>query len=57
MTVYRFVCDRIIPGCSTEIDAESEEKLRADIAVHLREHHDIAEVRREVDAAIFRLRS
>lgn len=38
-TVYEFVCDRIIPGCTHTETAESLEAAREKAEKHLREHH------------------
>lgn len=51
-TVFEFVCDRIIPGCThTETD-ESREKAMEKAEKHLREHHQRDHQGVDLDRAI-----
>ena len=59
MAVFEYVCEHVIPGCTTRIEGESRPELDPKILVHLRDHHDVGhlsrELQREVDAAVVRL--
>jgi predicted small metal-binding protein len=37
--MYKFVCDRVIPGCTTTESGDTEEEVRSKAARHMREHH------------------
>lgn len=39
--MYKYVCERIIPGCTYTVEAETREKLMEKVSSHLREHHDL----------------
>jgi len=43
-----FTCGAVVPGCTTTFQAESEDELFQQIAVHAREEHGIDEVPPEV---------
>jgi len=37
----KFICDRVIPGCTHEDRDESREQLLERAEAHLKEHHDL----------------
>ena len=39
--VYKYVCEKVVPGCTYEAEADTQEKLMEKVSVHLREHHDL----------------
>ena len=54
-TMYEFVCDRIIPGCTHTETAETQEKAREKAEKHLRDHHQRDELNHQainIDMAI-----
>jgi predicted small metal-binding protein len=42
--VKEFNCGAVVPGCSTRFEAETEEQLLQQVAVHVREAHGMDEV-------------
>jgi predicted small metal-binding protein len=41
VSVFEFVCERIIPGCSHVDRGDTREKLLEQAMDHMREHHDM----------------
>lgn len=37
--MYEFVCNHIIPGCTTTLDADTEEEVRDKAIEHMKKHH------------------
>jgi predicted small metal-binding protein len=42
--VTEFNCDVVFPSCSTHFEAETEEQILQQVAVHVREAHGMDEV-------------
>ena len=47
-----FSCGSVIPNCDATFERDTEEQILADVAVHAREDHGIAEVPPEVVAQV-----
>lgn len=48
----QFKCGEIVPGCETQIEAESDQEIMEHIADHAREAHGMDEVPPEVEERI-----
>lgn len=61
MSAYQYVCEHVIPGCTTRIEGSTKQEVRERAARHLEEHHGfdfaVARVNDEMWQAIVRLRS
>jgi predicted small metal-binding protein len=39
VSAYEFVCEHLVPGCTTKVRAETKEEAARRAARHLEEHH------------------
>ena len=56
--MFEFVCERLIPGCTSKVQGDDRERVVARAENHMRDHHDRmpgADLRTEIDLALFRL--
>jgi predicted small metal-binding protein len=55
---FEFVCEHLIPGCTSKVQGETKEEVAAKAEKHIHDHHDDMsqkDLRVEVDMAILRL--
>ena len=59
--MFEFVCQHIVPGCSTKERGDTPEAVREKALRHLREHHDLSyiddDLSLRIGEAITRLRA
>ena len=56
--MFEFVCERLIPGCTSKVRGEDRDEVAAAAETHMRDHHDrmpSTDLRAEIDLALFRL--
>ena len=56
--MFEFVCERLIPGCTSKEQGDTREKAIAKAERHMQDHHDrmsSSDLRAEIDLAVFRL--
>ena len=56
--MFEFVCERLIPGCTSKLQGDDKAEVAARAENHMRDHHDrmpSADLRAEIDLALFRL--
>ena len=56
--MFEFVCERLIPGCTSKVSGEDRDDVIAKAERHMVDHHDRmsgADLRTEVNMALLRL--
>ena len=56
--MFEFVCEKLVPGCTTKEQADTQDEARAKGERHMVDHHDRmsgSDLRAEVDIAVLRL--
>jgi predicted small metal-binding protein len=54
---FEFVCEHLIPGCTSKVEGDTKEKVAEKAARHIHDHHDDMsqrDLRVEIDMAILR---
>lgn len=59
--MFEYLCEHIIPGCTTRETGDTKDAAREKARAHLREHHDMPHVEaamwEKIDLAIAAIRS
>lgn len=45
---YSLACGDVVPGCTTKLEADSEDELMAQVADHARDQHGVTEITPEL---------
>ncbi len=45
---YSLACGEVVPGCTTKLEAGSEDELMAKVADHARDEHGVTEITPEL---------
>ena len=56
--MFEFVCEHLIPGCTSRVQGEDKGDVVAKAERHMQDHHDrmpTADLRTEIDLAVLRL--
>lgn len=56
--MFEFVCEKLVPGCTTKERADTRDDAVAKAERHMMDHHDRmsgSDLRAEVDIAVLRL--
>lgn len=45
-------CGDVVPGCTTKLEADSEDELMAQVAAHARDEHGVTEITPELASQV-----